>query len=121
MTDRQEERLIELLEQTGMLDSKSRCRIVAEELIANGVSVPSMPIGSKVYEIRAKGTRRYNGRKFDYALSSKLMFENAVGCGEELYVKEKLSTKTDSVRLNKSVFLTEEQAQKQIQRWLHNS
>ena len=51
MTDRQEERLVELLEQTGMLDSKSRCRIAAEELLANGVIVPPCKVGDIVYVI----------------------------------------------------------------------
>ena len=48
MTDRQEERLVELLEQTGMIDSKSRCRIAADELLANGVIVPPCKVGDKL-------------------------------------------------------------------------
>lgn len=36
MTD--EERLVELLEQTGMLDNKTRCKIAAAELLANDVT-----------------------------------------------------------------------------------
>ena len=51
MTDRQEERLVELLEQTGMLDSEARCKIAAEELLANGVIVPPCKVGDEVYYV----------------------------------------------------------------------
>lgn len=83
-------------------------------LLVNGVTVLPLPIGSTVYEIRARGKRRYNGRKFDYAISSKLMFRNAIYSGEELYVREKKFTKTDRVRFNKSVFLTKAEAEAKL-------
>lgn len=85
-------------------------------LLANGVIVPPLPIGSTVYEIRARGKKRHNGRKVDYAISSKLMFRNAIYSGEELYVREKKFTKTDRVRWNKSVFLTKEKAEAELQK-----
>ena len=33
------EKLVELIEQSGMVESKSRCNIIAEELMQNGVTV----------------------------------------------------------------------------------
>lgn len=39
MPDRVKEKLVELLEETGMVENKNRCNIIAEELIANGVTV----------------------------------------------------------------------------------
>lgn len=33
------EKLVELLEETGMVDNKNRCNIIAEELISHGVTV----------------------------------------------------------------------------------
>ena len=116
MTDR--DRLIELLEDTLHewecdVQDKTLSQI-ADYLLANGVIVPPLPIGSTVYEIRARGKRRHNGRKFDYAISSKLMFRNAIYSGEELYVREKKFTKTDRVRWNKSVVLTKEEAEEKL-------
>lgn len=114
MTDRQEERLAELLEQTGMLDSKSRCRIAAEELLANGVILLPLPIGSTVYEIRAKGERSYKHRKFDYGIPTNFALHSAIEMGAELYIAPKKFTKTNTVRLNKTVFLTKEEAETKL-------
>lgn len=115
MTDR--DKLIELID--GFFGCDSMYYSIdhtefADYLLANGVIVPPLPIGSTVYEIRARGKRRHNGRKFDYAISSKLMFRNAIYSGEELYVREKKFTKTDRVRWNKSVFLTKEDAEEKL-------
>ena len=33
------ERLVEFLEETGMVEGRNRCKIIAEELIANGVTI----------------------------------------------------------------------------------
>lgn len=129
MSDR--DRLIELIHKADVNDSyecelcekdDSACLLcqaakIADYLLANGVKMLPIPIGTVVYEIRAKGIRRYNGRKYDYAISSKLMFENAIGYDAELYVKAKACTKTDILRMNKSVFLTEEDARQEIERW----
>lgn len=121
------DRLIELINQGDKKCGEMRCEecehegtekcgfnLIADYLLANGVIVPPLPIGSTVYEIRARGKRRHNGRKFDYAISSKLMFRNAIYSGEELYVREKKFTKTDRVRWNKSVFLTKEEAEEKL-------
>ena len=46
MTDR--EKLIELLSETGMIENKNRCEIIADELIAHGVTVAAdNPVGDK--------------------------------------------------------------------------
>lgn len=34
------EKLVELIEKTGMVENKNRCNIIAEELISNGVTLP---------------------------------------------------------------------------------
>lgn len=34
------EKLVELIEKTGMVENKNRCNIIAEELIANGTTIP---------------------------------------------------------------------------------
>lgn len=120
MSDR--DRLIELLLQSDPIKERDlddewfdgETEDIADHLLANGVIVLPLPIGSTVYEIRARGKRKHNGRKFDYAISTKLMFRNAIYSGEELYVKEKKFTKTDKVRWNKSVFLTKEEAEKAL-------
>lgn len=83
----------------------------AEELLANGVIVLPVPIGSTVYEIRARGERAYKHRKFDYGIPTNFALHNAIEMGAELYVAPKKFTKTDSVRLNKTVFLTKEEAE----------
>ena len=45
------DRLIELLEETGMIEGTSRCNIVADELLANGVIVPPCKVGDTVYQL----------------------------------------------------------------------
>lgn len=47
-------RLTELLFNTGMLESESRCKIAAKELIDNGVIVPPCKVGDKVYYINSR-------------------------------------------------------------------
>ncbi len=49
MTER--ERLIELLYNTGMVESRHRCNIVADELLANGVIVPPCKVRDEVYGV----------------------------------------------------------------------
>lgn len=89
---------------------------IADYLIANGVTLPPVPIGSIVYEIRARGKRRAlcGYRKCDYGIATTLMFKNAISQKLELYVKEKPFTKADSVRLNKTIFKTKEEAEKAL-------
>ncbi len=69
------DRLTELLEQTGMLESKTRCEIAAEELLGNGVIVPPCKVGTTIYMIvekRAKVTRAY----FHFVKKTKLTYLN---------------------------------------------
>lgn len=113
------DRLIELLRKSGASFENALPEEIADYLLANEVEVLPIPIGAVVHEIRAKGIRRYNGRKFDYAISSKSMFRNAIYSGEELYVKTKVCTKTDILRMNKTVFLNEIDAHNEIERWVN--
>ena len=41
-------KLIELLKSTGMVESESRCEIIAEELLAEGVIVPPCKVGDEI-------------------------------------------------------------------------
>lgn len=50
------DRLIELLEQTGMIENSIRCKIAAHELMANGVVVPPCKVGDMIYRITAYGS-----------------------------------------------------------------
>ena len=112
MTDR--DRLIELLENTahekGGMPNFSE---IADYLIAKGVIVPPLPIGSTVYEIRAKGeiTKFNRKRKRDYAIVNNLYLKNAIALGLSLYVKEKKYVKYDKSRLNNTVFKSKEKAE----------
>ena len=106
MTDRQEERLVELLEQTGMLDSKSRCRIAAEELLANGVIVPPYKVGVKVYYANYNEFDNvFEGTLVSYSLdAAHLWFNCYYDCGLKIWhtIEE----------FGKTVFLTKEEAEK---------
>ena len=52
------DRLIKLLLDTGMLESESRCKIAAGELIGDGVIVPPCRVGDKVYYISSRYEKR---------------------------------------------------------------
>ena len=114
------DRLIELLNEAHkkFIKSDSVCEFdfFADYLLENGVIVPSCLIGTTVYEIRARGKRRTlkGYRKCDYGIATSLMFKNALCCGMELYVKEKAFVKSDKTRLNKTIFLSEEEAKAKI-------
>lgn len=43
------DKLIKLLDETGMIEGTSRCNIVADELLANGVIVPPCKVGDTVF------------------------------------------------------------------------
>ena len=85
-------------------------------LLANGVTVLPLPIGSTVYEIRARGNRPtlYGSRKVDFSIINRLYFESAIAQKLELYVKEKSFVKYDKTRWNKTVFLTKEEAEQAL-------
>ena len=82
-----------------------------------------LPIGTTVYEIRARGTRpalHTQHKKCDYAIYSRLTFENAIAKGLELYVQEKKFVKSDKTRLNKTVFPTKEEAEEKLKELSEN-
>ena len=91
---------------------------LADYLLANGVTVPPIPIGSTVYEIRARGNRPtlYGSRKVDFSIMNRLYFESAIAQKLELYVKEKSFVKYDKTRWNKTVFLTKEEAEAELEK-----
>lgn len=128
MTDR--DRLIELLHKAEdicentldcdsckyVLSGSCKTVLIADYLLANGVSVLPVPLGTTVFEIRARGERRYGYRKYDYGISTNYSLHNAMDWGAEIYVKEKAFTKTDKVRLNHTVFLTREEAEERLKK-----
>lgn len=48
------DKLIKLLEESGMIEGTSRCNIVADELLANGVIVPPCKVGVEMQTKNAK-------------------------------------------------------------------
>ena len=96
----------------------TKVKELADYLIANGIIMLPLPIETTVYEIRARGKwRTLRGyRKCDYAINNELYLKNAIEHKLELYVKEKAFTKTDRVRFNKTVFGTQEEAEKALER-----
>jgi hypothetical protein len=56
------DRLIELIEEW---HRKIPTHYLADYLLSNGVTLLPLPIGSTVYEIRARGERSYKHRKYD--------------------------------------------------------
>lgn len=110
MTDR--DRLIELIQKEV---PRPKADALADYLLANSVTVSPVPIGSTVYEIRAKGVREYGKhRKYDYSPDTTFSLNNAISQRAILYIAPKKFCKTDKVRLNKTVFLTKEEAEEKL-------
>ena len=121
MTDR--DRLIELLIDSSRYIDEQRGEAIADYLLANGVSVLPFPIGSTVYEIRARGRRTimWSSRKCDYSIINDGYFENAKAHDLEFYVREKSFVKADCSRWNKTVFATKEEAEKMLKELTNES
>lgn len=121
MTDR--DRLIELLQEysdnnNGGGSNHGR----ADYLLANGVSLSPLPIGSIVYEIRAKGTRKfYRSRVYNYGIATMLSLKSALDWGAELFIAPKKFCRADKTRLNKFIFETEQQAENKLKEYLQNA
>ena len=58
-------KLVELIEDSGMVENKNRCRILTEELIAHGVTVQEHGCWETVVEVR-DNTVCGNGAKIKY-------------------------------------------------------
>ncbi len=116
MTDR--DKLIELILNCERVDLPLPIEYqqhLADYLLANGVTVSPVPIGATVYEIRAKGVREYGKhRKYDYSPDTKFSLNNAIKQKAILYIAPKKFCKSDKARLNKTVFLTKEEAERKI-------
>lgn len=121
MTER--ERLFELLE-NGFFEALSKCKgedkdkkacdFLADYLLKNGVIVPTVEIGTTVYEIRQKGIG-FSNRRYDSGITTQKQLKNAIFDGKTLYIESKLYAKSDNVRLGKTVFLTREEAEKALE------
>lgn len=131
MTDR--DKLIELIRQgkdmtpcennsnyncKGIKCEDCESQSIADYLLANGVTVLPLPIGSTVYEIRARGIRRMitSRRKCDYSIVNDMYFKNAKEYNLEFYVKAKKFVKYDKTRWNKTVFATKEEAEAELEK-----
>ena len=121
MTDR--DRLIELIKQkqnggwrfiTGEYTTDVSNEYLADHLLANGVIVPPVKIGTIVYEIRAKGNGSPRGRFCDYSVTTNYSLRNAIERGLNLYIEQKIFVKTDMTRWNKTVFLIKEEAEQKL-------
>ena len=121
MTDR--DRLIELIQNAVNGCARNWAEVIADYLLANGVTVPTMPIGSTVYEIRARGRRTimWSSRKCDYSIINDGYFENAKAHDLEFYIREKSFVKADCSRWNKTVFATKEEAEKMLKELTNES
>ena len=103
--------------------SRAKAECIADYLLANGVSVLPFPIGSTVYEIRARGRRTimWSSRKCDYSIINDGYFENAKAHDLEFYIREKSFVKADCSRWNKTVFATKEEAEKMLKELTNES
>ena len=105
------ERLIELLSKK--LNNEITIKILADYLLESGVIVPTVEIGTIVYEIRQKGIS-FSNRRYDSGITTQKQLKNAIFDGKTLYIESKLYAKSDNVRLGKTVFLTLEEAEKSL-------
>ena len=121
MTER--ERLIELLmqgeleaEKQGVFNcsrSEWKAEIIADFLLASGVRVPPVKIGTTVYEFRHKTI--YNGRRTDSGIDTKRMLKMAVSRGDDIYISAKPYAKSDFLRIGNTIFLTLEETDEELQ------
>ena len=104
--------MIELLSKK--LNNEITIKILADYLLENGVIVPTIEIGTTVYEIRQKGIS-FSNRRYDSGITTQKQLKNAIFDGKTLYIESKLYAKSDNVRLGKTVFLTREEAEKELE------
>ena len=99
-----------------VLSGSCKTVLIADYLLANGVIVLPLPIGSTVFEIRARGKRRAlcGMRKVDFSIVNNMYFRSAKDHRLEFYVKAKKFVKYDKTRWNKTVFLTKEEAEQAL-------
>ena len=101
------DRLIELLEQTGMIENSIRCKIAAQELMANGVIVPPCKVGTRVYVITSKTSNDKNFYIFEDTITHYRIVEGCTIMCFENHLGE------PNWKWN-NVFLTKEAAEKAL-------
>ena len=94
------ERLIEIIEQSGMLEGKIRSGIVADELIANGVVLPPCKLGDKIYQ--TDGIRIYESTISEITFTAQKM----------IFVTENIAF--DETAIGKSIFLDKKEVQAKL-------
>lgn len=117
------ERLIELLNNgfyealskiKGEDKDKKACDFLADFLLENGVIVPPVAVSDMVFEIRKKSVSP-SGRHTDHRVDTYKYLKYAVNTDDEFYIKPKQYRKSDISRLEKTVFMTREEAEKVLE------
>ena len=95
------DRLIELIEASGMVEGKTRCEIIADELLSNGVILPPCKVGDTVYRVYPTWIQELKVAYFridEYGLNYVDIYGGEVSCD----------------KFGKTVFLTKEEAEKAL-------
>ena len=100
MQSEMRDRIIEIIEQSGMLEGKIRSGIVADELIANGVVLPPCNVGDKIYQ--TDGIRIYESTISEITFTAQKM----------ICVTENIAF--DETAIGKSIFLDKKEAQAKL-------
>lgn len=100
------DRLVEIIEQSGMLEGKIRSGIVADELIANGVIIPPCKVGDKVYA-------------FSYPRTDIIVIdeETVEDCH---FIVETDECYYDERDIGRTIFLTKDQAEQKLKELSEN-
>lgn len=111
------ERLIEIIEQSGMLEGKIRSGIVADHLIANGAVLPPCKVRDTVYYL--------DGKTIVKAVVHCISFGGRHGVNAKGFIHMHDSNK-DNVTVNFSlfgdkVFLTKDQAEQKLKEMIGNN
>lgn len=112
MTDR--EKLIELITIGGFFSRSADAEKCVDYLIANGVTVSPIPVGSTVYALynRSPNTYRRNKRHArNFQIVTNRNLDVAIYDGGNIEIRAKKANKQDVHLLGRLVFLTKEEAE----------
>lgn len=114
MTDK--EKLIELIYKTGMVENHTRCKIIADELVANGVTIVENHEGETVWGIwDVTNYRTRSGKKKSKNVHvCSLRHLDYVRKHGKAEVRSKVCTKSDMAFMGKTVFRTMEEAEEAV-------
>ena len=98
----QRDRLIEIIQSSVGGCARNWAEVIADGLLANGVIVPLCKVGDTVYQ--TDGIRTYEIEVFDVSLRK----------GKPYYETESIDF--DDMAIGKSIFLTREEAERELER-----